>query len=216
MDTHGIDVTVSFRFFALPTFSPYASTGNSQHALSVQVVSLANPWLDFLEPEEAIEAARDLNVDVQNYCETYCAENDTPAEGFEPQTTNRLFAFGSLPLVPGIETSKVLEAIKQVQELSYLRGVVMGTKGIGKGLDDPAMEPIYQALAEAGMVVFVHPHYGIENAFGDIDNGHVLPLSLGFPMETTIVSDFTLIHAPVTDLVCLHYRQSHDSFSLEF
>lgn len=32
-----------------------------------------------------------------------------------------------------------------------------------------------------------HPHYGIEGAaFGEKDNGHVLPLALGFPMETTI------------------------------
>jgi len=179
-------------------------------SLFKQVVSLANPWLDFLEPDEAIEAARDLNLDVQNYCETYCSANDTPTDGFEPHTTNRLFAFGSLPLVPGIETSKVLEAIKQVQELSYLRGVVMGTKGIGKGLDDPAMEPIYEALADAGMVVFVHPHYGIENAFGDVDNGHVLPLALGFPMETTIVSPHTPLQVPSLTSSPSLLRQSHD------
>lgn len=36
-----------------------------------------------------------------------------------------------------------------------------------------------------------HPHYGIEGAFGTQDNGHVLPLALGFPFETTIVS---LVH----------------------
>ena len=147
---------------------------------------------------------------MQNYCETYCSANDTPTDGFEPHTTNRLFAFGSLPLVPGIETSKVLEAIKQVQELSYLRGVVMGTKGIGKGLDDPAMEPIYEALADAGMVVFVHPHYGIENAFGDVDNGHVLPLALGFPMETTIVSLHTPLFVSVLTSCAFLFRRSHD------
>lgn len=60
-----------------------------------------------------------------------------------------------MPLVPGIKTEEVLEAVRQVKELSYLRGIVMGTKGVGKGLDDPAMEPIYAAIAEAGLVVFV-------------------------------------------------------------
>lgn len=88
----------------------------------------------------------------------------------------------------------------------------MGTRGVGKGLDDEAMEPIWKALADAGLVVFVvslirvrisaeldcsptsssrdsqHPHYGVEGAFGEQDNGHVLALALGFPFETTIVS----------------------------
>lgn len=109
--------------------------------------------------------------------------------------------------MPGVETAKVLEAIKQIESLPHLRGVVMGTKGLGKGLDDQAMEPIWAAIAEAGLTVFVvsaplqlkllemqadipvtqHPHYGVEGAFGEQDNGHVLALALGFPFETTIV-----------------------------
>ncbi|GAA6058675.1 hypothetical protein JCM10212_004086 [Sporobolomyces blumeae] len=159
------------------------------HGIDATVVSLANPWLDFLEPDEAVQAAHDLNLDVQNYCETFTPSEPTASSSsasFTPLTSKRLFAFGSLPLVPGIKTEKVLEAIEQVRGLSYLRGIVMGTKGVGKGLDDPEMEPIYEALAAAGLVAFVHPHYGIDNAFGDLDNGHVLPLALGFPFETTI------------------------------
>ncbi|KAI5481326.1 hypothetical protein MNV49_004948 [Pseudohyphozyma bogoriensis] len=156
------------------------------HGIDVSVVSLANPWLDFLTPDEAIEAAINLNNDVHTYCSSYQPSFASSSSTFTPQTENRLFGFGSLPLVPGIEISKVLDAIKQVQELSSLRGVVMGTKGLGKGLDDPEMEKVWEALSEAGLVVFVHPHYGIENAFGEIDNGHVLPLALGFPFETTI------------------------------
>ncbi|BGP00546.1 hypothetical protein NBRC10513v2_006350 [Rhodotorula toruloides] len=155
------------------------------HGIDVSVVSLANPWLDFLEAAEAVSAARELNADLQSYCSTYSPPSSS-RNSFTPQTQKRLFAFGSLPLVPGIKTEEVLEAVRQVKELSYLRGIVMGTKGVGKGLDDPAMEPIYAAIAEAGLVVFVHPHYGIENAFGEQDNGHALALGLGFPFETTI------------------------------
>ncbi|GAA6038290.1 hypothetical protein JCM8097_003925 [Rhodosporidiobolus ruineniae] len=156
------------------------------HGIDVSVVSLANPWLDFLEPDEAVTAAAELNEDIQNYCATYGSEEAAASTSFAAQTEKRLFAFGSLPLVPGIATKKVIEAIEQIKGLSYLRGVVMGTKGIGKGLDDPEMEPIYEAIAAAGLVVFVHPHYGIENAFGEQDNGHVLALGIGFPVETTI------------------------------
>lgn len=65
----------------------------------------------------------------------------------------------------------------------------MGTRGIGKGLDDEALDPVWAALEKAGLVVFLHPHYGVdEKAWGDKPNGHVLPLALGFPFETTIVS----------------------------
>ena len=42
--------------------------------------------------------------------------------------------------------------------------------------------------ANAGLVVFLHPHYGVDGkAWGEKENGHVLPLALGFPFETTIV-----------------------------
>ncbi|GAA5820901.1 hypothetical protein JCM3770_004859 [Rhodotorula araucariae] len=156
------------------------------HGIDVSVVSLANPWLDFLEPAEAVQAAQELNEDLQRYCETYGPEQAAQSTSFSAQTQKRLYAFGSLPLVPGIETKQVLQAIGQIKSLSFLRGIVMGTKGIGKGLDDPQLEPIYEAIAAAGLVVFVHPHYGIENAFGEQDNGHVLALGLGFPFETTI------------------------------
>jgi len=66
----------------------------------------------------------------------------------------------------------------------------MGTRGVGKGLDDEALDPVWAAIEKAGLVVFLHPHYGVDgNAWGDKDNGHVLPLALGFPFETTTVSD---------------------------
>ena len=66
----------------------------------------------------------------------------------------------------------------------------MGTRGIGHGLDDEALDPVWEALAREGLVVFVHPHYGVGVAgdWGERENGHVLPLALGFPFETTTVS----------------------------
>ena len=68
----------------------------------------------------------------------------------------------------------------------------MGSRGIGRGLDDERLEPVWAALAEAGLVVFLHPHYGVGTAaFGDKDNGHVLPLALGFPFETTTARSYS-------------------------
>ena len=101
----------------------------------------------------------------------------------------RLYGFGLLPLVPGIESSELLDTISQISSLPHIRGIILGTRGIGCGLDDPALEPIWGALSSTGLVAFLHPHYGLGagavEAFGERENGHVLPLALGFPMETT-------------------------------
>lgn len=84
----------------------------------------------------------------------------------------------------------ILETIRQISSLPHLRGVIIGTRGLGKGLDDEQLTPIWEAIEKAGLVVFLHPHYGVAEGreWGDRENGHVLPLALGFPMETTIVS----------------------------
>lgn len=101
----------------------------------------------------------------------------------------RLYGFGLLPLVPQIETSSLLAAVRHVSALPHLRGIIMGTRGIGSGLDDAALDPVWGALESANLVVFLHPHYGVDaKAWGDKDNGHVLPLALGFPFETATVS----------------------------
>lgn len=104
----------------------------------------------------------------------------------------RLYGFGLLPLVPEITIDSILEAVTQISEAPHLKGLIMGTRGVGKGLDDEALDPVWEAIEAAGLVVFLHPHYGVDgNAWGDKDNGHVLPLALGFPFETTVVSTLT-------------------------
>lgn len=63
----------------------------------------------------------------------------------------------------------------------------MGTHGLGAGLDDPLLLPVFQKCAELDLLLFLHPHYSVpKELFGKNENGHVLPLALGFPFETTI------------------------------
>jgi len=151
-----------------------------RHGIDLSVVSTANPWLDFLHPSEAEILASQLNEDLEQYCA------DSPQ--LSP-SLKRLYGFGLLPLVPGISITALLETIEQISKLSHLKGIIMGTKGIGKGLDDDALDPVWEALSKAGLVVFLHPHYGVDaKAWGEKDNGHVLPLALGFPFETTIAT----------------------------
>lgn len=87
----------------------------------------------------------------------------------------------------------------------------MGTRGVGKGLDDKALEPVWEALSKTGLVVFLHPHYGVDgNAWGEKENGHVLSLALGFPFETTtvcVLQVFAIFHSIDRTV---YRRQSHD------
>jgi predicted TIM-barrel fold metal-dependent hydrolase len=99
------------------------------HGIDISVISLANPWLDWLPSEEAAETARKINDDV----ERMCAENE-----------GKLYAFGTLPLSAPAE--EVVEEIERLANLPHMRGIIMGTSGLGSGLDDPALDPIYAAL----------------------------------------------------------------------
>ena len=99
------------------------------HGIDVSFISLANPWLDWLPSEEAAETARKINDDV----ERMCAENE-----------GKLYAFGTLPLSAPAE--QVVEEIERLANLPHMRGIIMGTSGLGSGLDDPALDPIYAAL----------------------------------------------------------------------
>ncbi|PNY27915.1 2-amino-3-carboxymuconate-6-semialdehyde decarboxylase [Tolypocladium capitatum] len=142
------------------------------HRIDVSVISLANPWLDFLDASQSGAFGRSVNAEFSDMC------------GRHP---GRLFFFGTLPLTAPLET--VRGSIGQLKHLKYCRGVILGTSGLGKGLDDPDLLPIFEAVAAARLTVFLHPHYGLPNdVWGPraAEYGHVLPLALGFPMETTI------------------------------
>lgn len=144
------------------------------HRIDISVISQANPWLDFVAADEAAAMARRINDDIDSMC--------AAAPG-------RLFAFGTLPLSAAAPQDAVDE-VKRLLGLRYMRGVVMGTGGrAGRGLDDLDMDPVYAALQEARLPVFLHPHYGLPSeVYGPraAEYGHVLPLAMGFPLETTI------------------------------
>ncbi|KAJ3326952.1 hypothetical protein HDU93_002181, partial [Gonapodya sp. JEL0774] len=157
------------------------------HKIDASVISLANPWLDFMTPETAVPLSSKINSEIQNICAA-----DYGSEG--PKKV--LYGLGCIP------TTSVEGTVKELEHLATMdrmRGVLMGTYGVGKGLDDPEFEPVFAKAAELGLPIFVHPHYGIPTeTFGTMQNGHVLSLALGFPFETTI-SISRLILAGVLD-----------------
>lgn len=130
--------------------------------------------------------AQELNEDLEEFCSS-SPDLYPPSPGGNP-SIKRLYGLGLLPLVPGVSHLDVLKTITQISALPHLKGVIMGTRGLGCGLDDEGLAPVWQAIEKNGLVVFLHPHYGVPSSmWGERDNGHVLPLALGFPFETTIV-----------------------------
>ncbi|KAK5990125.1 2-amino-3-carboxymuconate-6-semialdehyde decarboxylase-like protein [Cladobotryum mycophilum] len=161
-----------------PLTSHYASLAQKihfmdTHGIDISVVSLANPWLDFLDSSESGKIGESVNEEFSRMCTEH---------------PGRLYFFAALPLTAPLET--ILAAITHAKSLKYCRGVILGTSGLGKGLDDPDLLPIFEALAAAQLTIFLHPHYGLPNDVwgprASDEYGHVLPLALGFPMETTI------------------------------
>ncbi len=143
------------------------------HKIDISVISLANPWLDFVPSEEAGETAKSVNQEFSTMC---------------GEAPGRLYFFATLPLTAPPET--LLASIGHIKGLKYCRGVILGTTGLGKGLDDPALVPVFRALASNKLTIFLHPHYGLPSEVwgprATEEYGHVLALALGFPMETTI------------------------------
>ena len=106
------------------------------HNIDISVVSLANPWLDWVPARNAANTAREVNDDM----ERMCAEHE-----------GRLYTFGTLPLSAPIE--EVVNEVERLAKLPHMRGIIMGTSGFGSGLDDPSLDPVYDALEMCGQVI---------------------------------------------------------------
>ncbi|KAK3942413.1 amidohydrolase [Diplogelasinospora grovesii] len=197
------------------------------HGIDVSVISLANPWLDFVGASESGPIARSINEEFNGMCALH---------------PGRLFFFAVLPLTAPVPT--VLESIAHVSNLEYCRGVILGTSGLfhsedssssssgrGRGLDDPDLLPIFKAIAavkpptgaaaaEEGLLVFVHPHYGLPNEVwgprASAEYGHVLPLALGFPMETTIAITRMYLAGVFDEVPDLRLLLAHSGGTLPF
>ncbi|RFU30414.1 hypothetical protein B7463_g5921, partial [Scytalidium lignicola] len=172
------------------------------HSIDISVLSLGNPWIDFLGSDTAQEIAQETNDAMNDICK---------------QHPDRLFFFGALPL--GASESIILSELSRLTTSSQVRGVVMGTGGLGDGLDDPKLIPLFRALADASLPIFLHPNYGLPaSVWGSrgSDYGQVLPLSMGFPMETTIALTRLYLSGAFTVVPELQIIVAHSGGCLPF
>jgi aminocarboxymuconate-semialdehyde decarboxylase len=167
------------------------------HGIATSVISVANPWLDFLEPAEATPAARAVNEEMEAWCEG---------------SHGRLRGLGVLP-VP--DPDGCVETLDAIVRLPHLRGVILGSGGLGRGLDDPALDPLWQAAEAHGLMIFIHPHYGVgtEHFHG---TGHVLFLALGFTFETTIAVARLILAGALDRFPQLRLLVAHSGGTLPF
>ncbi|KAJ5456743.1 hypothetical protein N7530_012017 [Penicillium desertorum] len=190
-----------------------------QHGIDCSVISLTNPWLDFLDPAEAQQWAERINNDLEETCAQNNKSTD-PDNALPLQGRSTLFAFATLPL-SAASADIIVNEIKRLKTLPHIRGVIMGTSGLGNGLDDEKLGPVWAALEETQFLLFLHPHYGLpDEAFGGAEvtkrYGHVLPLALGFPLETTIAVTRMLLSRVFDKFPRLQILLAHSGGTLPF
>lgn len=137
------------------------------NGIAQTVVSVGNPWLDPFTGPDSVDIARALNEELASY---------------ERTTDGRVLGMGVLP---ANDVTSAVRIAEEVTATAGLYGLVTGQRVAGFRLDDPALEPLWVALAERGFPLLLHPHYSA--ASDQLEGfGHALPVAVGFPFETTI------------------------------
>ncbi len=131
------------------------------------VVSLGNPWLDPVEGAESIDWANRINAEFAS---------------FEARTGGRIHGLGVLP---NAQPEAAARIARDVADSDGLYGIITGCRICGLAFDAPELEPVWAELSRTGLPVFVHPHYAVAiDQLGGF--GTILPLGIGFPVETSI------------------------------
>jgi len=166
-----------------------------KHRISTSVISLANPWLDFLTGDAAASVASELNDELQAMCE---------------HSKGKLYGFATLPVR---NPSASVAEIRRLKKLNCIKGVILGTPGAGDGLDHANMRDVLEAIADEGLMVFLHPHYGV-GVEHYADTGHALFLALGFPFETTVAVSRLIVSGTLDKIPNLKLLVAHAGAAL--
>jgi predicted TIM-barrel fold metal-dependent hydrolase len=137
-----------------------------------QILSLASPPLEVLaEPDEAPELARLANDGLADLVDRYPAR----FPGF----------VASLPL--NHPEAAVAEMHRAVQELGA-RGVQLFTNVLGRPLDEPDFDPIFEGMAAYDLPIWLHPARGAHFPDYLYENKFKFEIwwAFGWPYETSV------------------------------
>ncbi len=108
-------------------------------------------------------------------------QNDQIAKLIKQQP-DRFMGIGTLPMQNPEEAAAELRRI--VKTLG-LRGAMFASNVLGKNLDDPSFEPLWQTAEQLGAFLFVHPN---NVAGADRLKSYYLGNLIGNPLDTTIAA----------------------------
>ncbi len=157
--------------------------------VNFQVLSLTNPWVDFLDPKLSAKIAKHNNDELSQICHEH---------------PNKFAALATLPY--GDEGAAIEELDRSVQELG-LRGAIIGSNLDGEPIHSKRLWSIYERMAALGVPLFIHPTAPVTGQELLLENFMIL--TIGFPMDTS-VAVLKMIYAGVFDkipnlkIICAH------------
>jgi aminocarboxymuconate-semialdehyde decarboxylase len=110
---------------------------------------------------------------------TSAIQNDQMAK-LVKQQPDRFMAIGTLPMQAPEEAANELRRI--MMQLG-MKGAMFASNIMGKNLDDPAFEPLWDTAEELGAFMFIHPN---NVAGADRLKSYYLTNLIGNPVDTTI------------------------------
>lgn len=132
--------------------------------VQTQVLSVPSPNAYFLEPNEAEQLARRVNTEFAEMC------RDHPGR------------FESLAMLPLPDIDKSLTVLDSSLTELGMKGVMILSNIDGRPLDDPELEPFWEAANDLELLVYVHPT--VPDAPHHDENA--LAIAVGFFSETTL------------------------------
>jgi predicted TIM-barrel fold metal-dependent hydrolase len=136
-----------------------------------QILTLVTPPIeDVAEPKEAVDLAR--------------RANDEMAELVNKYPDRFIAAIAALPLNDVEATLQEMD--RTINELKF-RGAQIFSSIMGKPLDSPQFEPLYEKMVAYDLPLLIHPVRGTSQAdyVGETESKHGIWSIFGWPFETT-------------------------------
>ncbi|HET7340560.1 MAG TPA: amidohydrolase family protein [Methylomirabilota bacterium] len=122
--------------------------------------------------------------------------------------------FVGMATVPLQDVDLAVKELRHCRERLDLRAVEIGTCPGGRDFDDPALLPFFQAAAELGMAVFVHPASPLIGQ--DRLTKYYFPLIVGNPLETALAISKLIFGGVLERLPALRMCFAHGGGAFPF
>jgi aminocarboxymuconate-semialdehyde decarboxylase len=132
--------------------------------ITTQVLSVPSPNVYFAPAAAAERLARETNEEFANIC------RDHPGR------------FDSLAMIPLQEVTRAIDVLDWSLSDLGMKGIMILSNVDGKPLDDPSLEPFWEAANDRDLLVYVHPT--VPDAPHHDENA--LAIAVGFFSESTL------------------------------